>query len=215
MASLNMVGRVIKPAGVGQDNHYYGDNKSRIISFASVHSSQRKSLIVHCSGETSIRIDPPLRWRVCFADCSPFVQSVRSWKDKVGFRLVLVELSAIWYCWRSAVLRLNCFFSWWETREERSCLWTQWTECWGVGKTDRIITGSDWTVLGPGWIQGVKLSQLTNESIIFQSPGKPKYCLCVYPLAPVPNFRKRRLFIPLQNAAANFCTDCQILQSNA
>lgn len=82
----------------------------------------------------------------------------------------------------------------------------KWT---GVGKTDRLITGSDWTVLGPDWIQGVRLSQLTNESIIFQSPGKPKYCLCVYLLAPVPNLKKKERRLLNFQRLSNFAVKCK------
>lgn len=54
MASLNMLGRIIKPAGVGLDTHYYGDNNSQIVSFPRMRTScQRKlSLNVHFSIET-------------------------------------------------------------------------------------------------------------------------------------------------------------------
>lgn len=54
MASLNMVGRTIKPAGVGLDTHYYGDSNGQMVSFPRVRTScQRKlSLNVHFSIET-------------------------------------------------------------------------------------------------------------------------------------------------------------------
>lgn len=80
------------------------------------------------------------------------------------------------------VTRLMSFFSWWGTREKAYACGLDWTECWRVGKTDRMITRLDYQVeLFSG--QNVRL----DLSIIFQSPGKPKYWLCFYLSAPVPN----------------------------
>lgn len=50
--SLNMLGRIIKPAGVGPDTHYYGDSNSQMVSFPPVRTICQLSLSVHFSIET-------------------------------------------------------------------------------------------------------------------------------------------------------------------
>lgn len=121
MASLNTLGRIIKPAGVDLDTHYYGDNNSQIVSFPRVRTScQRKmSLNVHFSIETiwgsTLSSD-----EVCRAGET----------QQVGGRNCNY---ALWSCCKlnCVVTRFIFFFSGWGTTEEHSCLWTQ-LDCWSV-----------------------------------------------------------------------------------
>lgn len=62
-------------------------------------------------------------------------------------RVILLKLNCV-------VTRLIFFFSGWGTREDHSCLGTG-LDCWSVGvlgKKDRIVTRSHWTV-EPDWMR--------------------------------------------------------------
>lgn len=115
-ASLNTLGRIIKPAGVGLDTHYYGDNNSQMVSFPHVRTSCCPWMSTSPSRQCG---DQPSAQMKCRAGET----------QQVGGRycnyspcdIVEAEL-----CW------LIFFFSGWGTREEHSCLWTR-LDCWSVG----------------------------------------------------------------------------------
>lgn len=133
MASPNMVGRIIKPAGVGPDTHYYGDGSSQMVSFPRVITScQRKlSLNVHFSVET-IRGSALSSDEVCRAGGT----------QQAGGRC--------WDCSPADIVELCCYkidlpFQWVGNQRNIHACGLDWAVgvSRGWGKKDRIISRSD------------------------------------------------------------------------